>query len=62
MDDTRLTLPPDGIRSPAEECAVVVLEGGRVVEHGGRALAPDGVQGQRLALRRPVEPPSEVNL
>ena len=62
MDHARLLLNADLVGGPAEERPVVLLHRGRVVEHGGRALALDGVQGKRLTLRRPVESPRKVDL
>ncbi|MPC36839.1 hypothetical protein E2C01_030306 [Portunus trituberculatus] len=62
MNDAGILLNADLVGSPAEKRPVVLLHRGRVVEHGGRALTLDGVEGKRLALRRPVESPCKVDL
>lgn len=62
VDHARLLLNADLVGGPAEQRPVVLFHRGRVIEDGRRALALDGLKGKRLALRRSIKPPREVNL
>lgn len=62
VDHAWLLLSTDPVGCPAEQRPIVLLHRSRVIENGRRTVALDGLKGERLALRRPIKPPREVDL